>query len=243
LLRAAAARVPRHPFEPAALPLSARAFLERWAAPSLPTIAEARTALLRMADAPNHVHWWRRALPGTVAGAQVVLTLLLGLASIPALERLAASRQEFDARRPAADEAAGGLPRREQSVQPSGVIISTVTAGVLALVLVCLIVSSLVVPGGIASRQLGLATVTRTGKEITRAHSLARVLVAGIPAIAWLTYLAFSPKVWGFVPAPPNPIDATLVTVGALGVGLAWTVVRRTRGPHDVLTGTWVVPR
>jgi hypothetical protein len=45
------------------------------------------------------------------------------------------------------------------------------------------------------------------------------------------------------VPTPPNPITATLVTVGALGVGLAWTVVRRARGPHDVLTGTWVVPR
>jgi hypothetical protein len=183
-------------------------------------------------------------LPGTVAGAQVVLMLLLGIASIPALERFAAPRQEFATQRPAADEAAG-LPTGPEpdGVELSGVIVSTVTAGVLALVLVGLIVSSLVVPGGIASRQLGLATVTRTGKEITRAHSLARALVAGIPAMAWLTYLAFSPKVWGFVPTPPNPIAATLVTVGALGVGLAWTIVRRTRGPHDVLTGTWVVPR
>ena len=223
LLQAAAARVPRHPFEPAALPLSARTFLERWSAPSLPTIADARAALLPLADAPNHVHWWRRALPGTVAGAPVVLMLLLGIANIPALERFASAGS--------------------RDIEVGAVVISTVTAGVLALVLVCLVVSSLVVPGGIASRQLGLATVTRSGQEITRAHSLARTLVAGIPALAWLTYLAFSPRVWGFVPTPPNPIAATLVTVGALGVGLAWTIVRRTRGPHDVLTGTWVVPR
>jgi hypothetical protein len=58
-----------------------------------------------------------------------------------------------------------------------------------------------------------------------------------------LTYLAFSPKVQGFVPTPPNPITATLVTVGVLVLGHAWTFLRRTRGPHDVLTGTWVVPR
>jgi hypothetical protein len=70
-----------------------------------------------------------------------------------------------------------------------------------------------------------------------------RTLVAGTPAIAWLTYLALSPKVQGFVPTPPSPLTATLVAVGVLALGHAWTVVRRTRGPHDVLTGTWVVPR
>jgi hypothetical protein len=45
------------------------------------------------------------------------------------------------------------------------------------------------------------------------------------------------------VPTPANPITATLVTVGVFAVGLGWTIVRRTRGPHDLLTGTWVVPR
>jgi hypothetical protein len=70
-----------------------------------------------------------------------------------------------------------------------------------------------------------------------------RTLVAGSPAIVWLTYLAFSPKVQGLVPTPPNPIAGTLLVVGVFAVGHAWTVLRRTRGPHDVLTGTWVVPR
>ena len=117
------------------------------------------------------------------------------------------------------------------------------TALALALVLIVCVVSSLLVPGGLVSRQLGLATVSRSGREITRARSLARTLVAGLPAIAWLTYLAFVPRVQGFVPTPPMPIAGTLVTVGMLALGLIWTIARRTRGPHDVLVGTWVVPR
>jgi hypothetical protein len=120
---------------------------------------------------------------------------------------------------------------------------STMTAAALALVLVACVVSSLLVPGGVVSRQLGLAAVTRSGKEIGRLRSLVRTLVAGSPAIVWLAYLAFSPKVQGFVPTPPNPITGTLITVAILAAGHAWTTVGRTRGPHDLLTGTWVVPR
>jgi uncharacterized RDD family membrane protein YckC len=67
--------------------------------------------------------------------------------------------------------------------------------------------------------------------------------VAGLPGIVWFVYLAFSPKVQGWVPNPSRPLTAALVTVGVLAIGLVWTVVRRTRGPHDLLTGTWVVPR
>jgi hypothetical protein len=277
-----------------------------------------------MAEAPNHVSWWRRALPGTLAAAPVVCALLVAITLVPLLARFANSEtssmmnllgalksttlpadnplhepevraaaeiavagryvhlirdesfwnagvvrglapdyrplaEDILARHPevtaealAGAEAvlkearsrgpAGG--RREQSaVDLGGVIISTITAGALAIVLVCLIVSSLLVPGGLVSRQLGLTAVTRSGREISRMRSLIRALVVGTPAIVWLTYLAFSPKVQGFVPTPPKPITLTLVTVGVLSVGLAWTIVRRTRGPHDLLTGTWVVPR
>jgi hypothetical protein len=138
----------------------------------------------------------------------------------------------------------GGRPRTEQRVAVmSGIIISTVTALALALVLVVCAISSLLVPGGLVSRNLGLAAVTRSGREISRLRSISRVLVAGLPAIVWLVYLAFSPRVQGFVPAPPRPITAALLTVGVLAIGLVWTVARRTRGPHDLLTGTWVVPR
>jgi eukaryotic-like serine/threonine-protein kinase len=134
--------------------------------------------------------------------------------------------------------------RPQQSVLGiGGIVVSTVTALALALVLGCSLISSLLVPGGVVSRVLGLATITRSGREISRAHSVARTLVAASPAIVWLIYLALAPKVRGFVPTPPMPLASTLVTVGVLALGLVWTVARRTRGPHDILLGTWVVPR
>ena len=91
-----------------------------------------------------------------------------------------------------------GSPRKERSIiELSGVIISTVTALALALVLVVCAISSLLVPGGLVSRNLGLAAVTRSGREISRVRSLARVLTAGLPGIVWFVYLAFSPQSTG----------------------------------------------
>jgi serine/threonine protein kinase len=324
LLQAAASRVPRHPSEPDALPLSARAFLERWSGHALAGIADARAALLAMTATPNDVRWWRRALPGALAAAPVACALLVAVTLLPALARFASSEtnemmnllgalksttlpannplHEPEVRAAAEVAVAGryahlirddefwnagvvrGLApdyrplaedilarhsdvspaqlaaaeailkdardrpprrgRREQSVvELGGVIISTITAGALALVLLACIVSSLLVPGGLVSRQVGLATVTRSGTEITRVHSLMRTLAAGAPAIVWLIYLALSPRVQGFVPTPPNPLTATLLTVGLLAIGAIWTTLGRTRGPHDILTRTWVVPR
>ena len=324
LLHAAAARVPRYPSEPDALPLSARAFLERWSGHALAGIADARAALLAMTATPNAVHWWRRALPGALAAAPVACALLVAVTLIPALARFASSEtnemmnllgalksttlpadnpmhepavraaaevavagryphlirdedfwsaglvrslaptyrnlaEDILARHPnvspeqladaeATLKAARRPPRpgarpQQSTLQIGGVIISTITAGVMALVLACLLISSLLVPGGLVSRQMGLATVTRAGTEITRARSLARALVIGLPAIVWFVYLALSPRVQGFVPTPASPITATLVVIGTLALGVVWTTLGRTRGPHDLLTGTWVVPR
>ena len=98
-------------------------------------------------------------------------------------------------------------------------------------------------PGGLFTRMLGHAMVRGNGHEIRRMMSLMRVLVAWAPAIAWLLYLASSPKVQGFVPTPPNPLLGTVLTLTALGIGAIVTIVRPERGPHDWLLGTWVVPR
>ena len=327
LLQSAANRVPRDA-SPASLPLSARVFLEKWSG-SGATLAEAVTALQAMATAHTRVQWWRRALPGVLAGSPLLVMLLVILAIVPALGQFATSdtirmmnllgalksttlaadnpmrRAEV---REAAEVAIAGnfgerirddafwnagivrelakdyrtfaedIVRRHPSVTPSqlaeaeallkkareerdaeqraagrqpqqaaldlgGVLIPIVTGGAMALVLIACMISALIVPGGLVSRQLGLATVTRSGREISRLRSLARVLVAGLPAIAWLVYLAMSPKVRGFLPTPPNPVASTLITLGVLAVGLAWTIARRTRGPHDLIVGTWVVPR
>ena len=69
------------------------------------------------------------------------------------------------------------------------------------------------------------------------------MLVAWAPAIAWLLYLAASPRVQGFVPTPPNPLLGAMLTVAAMAIGALLTIARPARGPHDWLLGTWVVPR
>jgi len=125
----------------------------------------------------------------------------------------------------------------------TGPIVTTVVGGMLLLLLLLSVVSSLIVPGGLFTRMLGHAVVTRNGREIGRVLSLGRVLVAWAPAIAWLIYLASSPKVQGFVPMPPNPLLGMSLTLAALGIGTIFTIVRPERGPHDWLFGTWVVPR
>jgi eukaryotic-like serine/threonine-protein kinase len=123
------------------------------------------------------------------------------------------------------------------------IIIMAVIAMAFLLLLLLGVVSSLIVPGGLFTRLLGHAVVTRHGTEIGRLLSLARVLVAWSPAIAWLLYLAAAPKVQGFVPTPPNPMLGTLLTVAALGIGAIVTIAWPSRGPHDWLLGTRVVPR
>jgi uncharacterized RDD family membrane protein YckC len=113
----------------------------------------------------------------------------------------------------------------------------------LLLVLGCCVLSLLVVPGGLMTRLLGLAVVTRDGTEINRWRSLVRVLVAWLPAILWLVYLAASPKMQGWVPNPPSPLLGTVITLAAMSIGAAWAVARPARGLHDWISGTWVVQR
>jgi serine/threonine protein kinase len=136
-----------------------------------------------------------------------------------------------------------GRQRQESFFDLSGIIVMVATAAFLLLILLLSIVSSLIVPGGVFTRMLGHAVVRRGGTEIGRTMSLTRVLVAWAPAIAWLLYLASSPKVQGFVPMPPSPLLGTFVTLAALGIGAALTSARPERGPHDWLLGTRVVPR
>jgi serine/threonine protein kinase len=328
LLQSAASRVPRDPAQPASLPLSARVFLDQWSS-SGTTLAQARAALQAMAPAANRVQWWRRALPGALAGSPVVVMLLVLLAIVPALAQFTSSdtirmmnllgalkstspaadnpmrdpevreaaeiaiagnfgarirddefwnsgivrelakdyrafAEDIVRRRPdvtaqqvadaeavlknareerdRANRTAGRQPQ-QSALELTALIVPILTGGAMALVLLACMLSALIVPGGLVSRQLGLAAVTRSGREVSRLRSLARVLVAGLPAIAWLIYLVMSPKVRGFVPVPPNPVLSTLIPLVVLAIGLLWTIVRRTRGPHDLVVGTWVVPR
>jgi hypothetical protein len=151
-----------------------------------------------------------------------------------ASETIAPERRQWDQR----SRAQAG-----QFISVGGLIVSTMLALVLVIVAALSLVSALVLPGGVIMRQLRFAVVDRDGHEIGRLRSVLRAAVAWLPAIVWLGYLAASPKIQGFVPAPPAPLVGAGVTLTTLAIGVMWTLARPTRGPHDRVMGTWVVPR
>ena len=106
----------------------------------------------------------------------------------------------------------------------------------------CGLISVLAVPGGLVTRALRHAVVRRDGREIGRARSAIRFLVAWSPALAWIACVGV--PMFG----EPRVSPDVAVVVGSLAflmmaAGAAWTIANPGRGPHDRVAGTWVVPR
>jgi hypothetical protein len=113
----------------------------------------------------------------------------------------------------------------------------------LLFVIVVSLLSSVIVPGGIVTRLLGLAVVTKDGAEVSRGRSFARALVAWLPAAVWLVALIGSPRIGGWMPSPAALPWGSGLAIGVMIVGAILTLSRPSRGPHDRLVGTFVVPR
>jgi uncharacterized RDD family membrane protein YckC len=134
-------------------------------------------------------------------------------------------------------------PPQSLGVASPAVIALTLMAAIATLpVLLCSIVSSIAVPGGVATRLIGLAVVTRDGNEIGRVRSLARTLIAWAPISAWLVLLP-NPIFMGFGPASPLPVLAISLAFAAMIAGVVWTIAAGDRGLQDRIAGTWLVPR
>jgi hypothetical protein len=108
--------------------------------------------------------------------------------------------------------------------------------------LVCGLISVLAVPGGLVTRALGHAVVRRDGREIGRARSAIRFVVAWSPVLVWIACVGV--PMFG----EPRVSPDIAVVVGSLvflwvAAGVAWTIASPGRGPHDRIAGTWVVPR
>jgi hypothetical protein len=133
-------------------------------------------------------------------------------------------------------------PPQSLGVASPAVIALTLMAAIATLpVLLCSIVSSIAVPGGVATRLIGLAVVTRDGNEIGRVRSLARTLIAWAPISAWLVLLP-NPIFMGFGPASPLPVLAISLAFAAMIAGVVWTIAAGDRGLQDRIAGTWVGP-
>ena len=107
----------------------------------------------------------------------------------------------------------GPQPRREEDsfLRSVSVVISALTAMALGLVVACALVLSVLVPGGVAGRSLGLAVVDRRGVEIgrgsivrPRAH---RVAAPGIPVVCLPGEARRKSSAWCRV-SPSQPLPA-----------------------------------
>jgi len=122
-------------------------------------------------------------------------------------------------------------------------VASTTSALVLVVLMIAHVMSAAVVPGGLVTRAAGLAIVTARDREASRVRSVGRALIVWSPALVWCLYLATSARTGDGVPLPRWPAVAATLTHGLLAIGAIATVLRPSRGPHDVLAKVWVVPR
>jgi hypothetical protein len=148
----------------------------------------------------------------------------------PQIRELAAERASMSANFPAGGEALRGFVANGFASIP--VLVSIVFG----------LISVLAVPGGLVTRALRHAVVRRDGREIGRARSAMRFLVAWSPALAWIASVGV--PMFG----EPRVSPDVAVVVGSLALlviaaGAAWTIANAGRGPHDRIAGTWVVPR
>ena len=176
---------------------------------------------------------WRRTAAEIAARYPAVSSDELARASAivaPQIQELAAESANLGANFPAGGEALRGFVASGFASIP--VLVS----------IVCGLISVLAVPGGLVTRALRHAVVRRDGREIGRARSAIRFLVAWSPALAWIACVGVpmfgEPRV-----SPDVAFVLGSLAFLLMAAGVAWTIANPGRGPHDRIAGTWVVPR
>jgi hypothetical protein len=148
----------------------------------------------------------------------------------PQIEDLAAQRASMKENFPAGGEALRGFLASGFASLP--VLLS----------IACGFISGLALPGGLVTRALRHAVVRRDGREIGRARSAIRILIAWSPALAWIACVGVpmfgEPRV-----TPDVAVVVGSLALSTMAAGAAWAIANPGRGPHDHVAGTWVVPR
>lgn len=98
--------------------------------------------------------------------------------------------------------------------------------------------SVLIRPSGFVLSSIGLAVITKRGRETGRVRAVLRLIVAWLPLLIYGALLA-----WPVSRAAVFSI--TVVSLAALPtfIGFFWTLLRPTRGPHDLIVGTSIGAR
>jgi hypothetical protein len=160
--------------------------------------------------------------PDELARASVIVA--------PQVQQLAAESANLGASFPAGVEALRGIVASGFASIP--VLVS----------IMCGLISVLAVPGGLVTRALRHAVVRRDGREIGRARSAIRFLLAWSPALAWIACVGV--PMFGEPRVSPD-VAFVLGSLASflMAAGVAWTIASPGRGPHDCIAGTWVVAR
>jgi hypothetical protein len=151
----------------------------------------------------------------------------------------------------AADAASAAIATREtlnedevrQGSRSIVAILLALPSMVLLLCFVLSLLSTLIVRGGVVMRLLGIAVVDRQGLLVSRAMAAWRVLVAWSPTV--LLWLYVGPQlIRGREPEEAFiPVWLIILPIAATMAGAIWTVAHPSRGLHDRIVGTSVVPR
>ena len=97
------------------------------------------------------------------------------------------------------------------------------------------LVSVVVRPSGLVMSSIGLAVVTRQGRQVGRVRAVVRLLVA------WAPLLVYGALLWWPVTrgAMYSIVVAALAATPTV-IGFVWTVLRPVRGPDDLIVRTWI---
>ena len=206
-----------------ALPLHAQAFLTELSAGRVDTADDAVERLRALSTRRVTVTRARRGVHLVACAAaplaSVAAFLFLVAVVLPVLARSTDAATAEEARALASSARLGWLPML-------GVVLGLIAASALAG-----LVSSLVVPGGLAFRILDLAVLGPDGRAVTRARGIGRAAIAWIPALAALGFFV------------------SLTTAGALVLlalfvaGGLLALIDPRRGLQDRIAGTSLVPR
>jgi hypothetical protein len=100
------------------------------------------------------------------------------------------------------------------------------------------LVSVLVRPSGFVLSSLGLAVITRRGREIGRVRAAVRLIVAWLPLLIYGALLA-----WPVTRGAVFSIAVASLAAAPTIIGFVWSLLRPTRGPHDMIVGTSIGAR
>ena len=219
--------------QPEALPLHAQAFLTELAAGRVDTADDAVERLRALSTRQVTVTRACRGIHLVACAAAPLISVawflvLVGVV-LPILARSPDAAAAEQARALASSAWLGWLPLL-------GVVLGLIGVSALAG-----LVSSLVVPGGVAFRLLDLAVLGPDGRAVTRARGISRAAIAWIPALASLGLFVSLPAAGAFAVEPgwlPSLVLLALFVAGGL-----LALIDPRRGLQDRIAGTSLVPR